>query len=124
VTLRKPPPADDSDAQVMSPIEEPADARAVDRWEWERTVKQRSREAGMPATTQHIGLLIASYTDAQTGGGAYPSVSRLVQVSGRGKDTVHKALRWLRTEGWLRQVSQGSGGARKASEYQLTLPKV
>ncbi|CAI9409176.1 helix-turn-helix domain-containing protein [Nocardioides sp. T2.26MG-1] len=120
----KPQPRRDDDSDTDRTITEPADPRAVDRWTWERTVKQRARGVKMPPTAQHIGLLIATYCDAQTGGNAYPSVATLVESSGRSKDTVHTALRWLRTGGWLHQVSQGSGGSGKSSEYQLTVPRV
>jgi hypothetical protein len=105
-----------------APVAEPTDDTPVDRWTWERAVREQARAAGMPPTSQHIGLLLATYTDATTGGEAFPPIATLVRTSGRGKDTVHRALRWLRENGWLKQVQRGSKGLGRASEYQLTLP--
>lgn len=72
---------------------------------------------GERASTQHIGLLIATYADAsQPQRPVWASKKALTAVSGRSKNTVKEAVERLRLLGYLTQVdvekSRAHGWAR------------
>lgn len=94
------------------------------KWAWEEAFKADFWAGGWGHTPQTIALLLATYADGKTGGGARPSVATLVRVSGWARSTVLEALKQLRLSGWVQQVSQGSSATRRASEYQLSIPRV
>ena len=91
------------------------------KWDWEQALKNRSRDEGMVPGVQHIALLMSTYADGD-GTSIRPSVDTLVKVSGKGRASVHEALKYLRDTGWVHQVSRGAGVSRRASQYRLTIP--
>jgi hypothetical protein len=91
------------------------------KWSWEASLLERGVREGLTPTAQHVALVMSTYANGD-GEGIRPTVETLVRASGRSRATVHSALRQLRVSGWLDQVSRGSGAARRASEYRLTVP--
>lgn len=93
----------------------------TDKWIWEKAFLERGIEEGLTPTAQHVGLVMSTYADGN-GEDIRPTVETVVRVSGRSRATVHSALRQLRNKGWFLQTYRGSGAAKKASEYRLTIP--
>lgn len=122
-TLRKPSddPDYDHDAVVLPPEAEPVPARPAAKLAWQTALIQRSVAEGMTAGCQHIALALSTYSNAD-GTSAHPSDALLVRATGTSKSTVSRSLRYLRENGWVEQVSRGSGGSGRASVYRLTIP--
>jgi hypothetical protein len=64
---------------------------------------------------------LASFTDG-TGRGAHPGTRLLAQRCGVHPDTVTRALKWGRENGWLQRVRQGNFRKGEADLYRLALP--
>lgn len=113
--------ADSSSRGGTEPPSLKAAGTPASKWDWEQALKDRSRGEGMTPGCQHVALLMSTYANGD-GTSIRPTVQTLAAVSGKSRASVHEALRYLRDEGWLLQVSKGAGASRKASEYRLTVP--
>lgn len=117
-------PSDDPDYDVSGgrgPEKPHAASQPSTKLPWQTALVKRSKDSGLTPTTQHIALVLSTYSD-HDGTNAYPPVKTLIEASGRSQSTVTRALRELREKGWIRQESRGSGFANKASVYRLTIP--
>jgi hypothetical protein len=106
---------------MAEPVDDAVTGQVANKWTWESALLERSIREGLTPTAQHVALIMSTFADGD-GQNIRPTVETLTRVSGRSRATVHSALRHLRQSGWLRQVARGSGVARRASEYRLTIP--
>lgn len=89
------------------------------KFEWQDAFAQ----AGYRGATYAVGRAVA---DRWNGDNNHPitPVDYLCRVTGYGKSSVEKALRRLRQDGWLAQVTRGGrrGDQTWASRYRCTVP--
>lgn len=111
------------DHDLVAPVAEtaPVPAGPSKKLPWQSTLVERGRAEGMSPACQHIALVLSTFSDVD-GTSVRPSGQRLADISGRSKSTVTRSLRYLREQGWIEQVSRGSGITRQASLYRLTIP--
>lgn len=89
------------------------------RFEWERLIKR----ARLGQRAQHIGLLLATYADAD-GTRVKPGTVRLMSITGMSRSTVCRALAVLRDNGMIEYTYKALESNRKGAvdEYRLTRP--
>ena len=89
------------------------------RYEWERTVKALP----LPSWAKHVGLNLATYTDA-AGGGAFPGVERTVSDTALSDSSVRRAYKLLRDVGLIVREFEGARSGRRgtADVYRLAIP--
>lgn len=94
--------------------------RRVGQHDWRRAIRGQ-----MPISTFAVAQAVVSYTN-KDGSKAHPGNERLAADLSCTTKTVQRALRWLRTEGWLQldQPAGQPGKSRKlAQEWSLTIPE-
>lgn len=89
------------------------------RFEWERLI----RRAQLDPTTKYIALTLATYANGD-GTRVKPGLARLMNVTGKSRATIGRALAQLRDLGFIEYTFQASRDGRKgtADEYRLTVP--
>lgn len=89
------------------------------RFEWEKLI----RRARLEPTEKLIALLLATYADPD-GTRVRPGIPRLVNVSGKSRATVCRAISALRENEFLEYTFRGSRSGKRdlADEYRLTYP--
>lgn len=85
------------------------------RFQWERCI----READLPWSVKAIGLLLATYGDAN-GRDIFPGIDRIEQDSGLKRRAVLNALKALRETGWA--VKEPYRRRRANDTYHLVIP--
>lgn len=84
------------------------------------------RRVQMPPTTKLIALMLASYSDGDTGENIRPGHARLAAVSCVSVSTVERSIKALREMGLIEELSpgrsRGRNGGGLAAVYRLTLP--
>lgn len=93
-----------------------AERRASERGPWITAVLRCPEVVG---TTQHLGLALASYGDAD-GRWCFPGNRRLARETGRTERTVERCLSELYRLGWLHVQAQPT--RRRACVWQLCTP--
>lgn len=63
-------------------------------------------------------VVLFNHSD-ENGENAYPSIATIADEAGVTERSVNRALKFLKDNGWIRQVSRGSGYSGKASVYAL-----
>jgi hypothetical protein len=92
---------------------------ALDRFEWERLV----RELDLPVAVNCTAYAIATYAN-RDGTKAHPGRDNLSQATGLSQATVSAALAALEAGQLLNRKSHGGGrGVKLAAEYDLAVPK-
>ena len=96
------------------------DRQRIDAARWRTYVRSEYR-----GTVQHVALLLSTYMDAD-GGGAFPSITTIVQEAGRSRETVVASLRSLDDDGFIRKTpNRGMRGGQRGPRttlYEATIP--
>lgn len=110
-------PRDPRDADLEAARGEPAG-----RFRWEKELRTRATSEGMKPSHMHVALVMATWANGD-GTKVRPTKETIRTATGLGLSTIYDALKYLTQEGWMQQLSQGSGGSKMASEYRLTIPQ-
>lgn len=87
------------------------------RLEWQRVL----RRVKMTPSTKLVGFVLATYAN-NDGSSAYPSVAKLVRVTGMSKRTVLRALDDLRGFGLIERTDRSRRRVGLADTHRLTVP--
>lgn len=79
---------------------------------------------GVDPSAKLVATALASFANIKDHGLAYPSVARLVQVTGICERQVRQHLRDLQTDGWITPEGPTHGGRGMSTRYRLNLPKM
>ena len=84
------------------------------------------RETAVPFPSFRLAaLVIAQHCKPMTGDGAYPALRTIARKCGISKSTVHRAVGWLTSHGWLEITPEtGFGQGWRRNRYKLTIPHV
>ena len=89
-----------------------------DAWSWRHAIVK----SDLPSPTRHLLLTLSIRMD-ETGGGCYPSIAQIIEMTGLTKNTVLKHLKIAVEKGWLGQSQHGFRGQKwKRAEYVAAWP--
>lgn len=82
------------------------------------------RETAVPFPSFRLAaLVIAQHCKPMTGDGAYPALRTIAKKCGLSKSTVHRAVGWLTSHGWLEITPEtGFGQGWRRNRYKLAIP--
>ena len=89
----------------------------VGRFDWERWI----RRLILPQKEKYHALMLATYADPD-GSRVRPGTVVMAAVTNTSEATVKRHMDVLRERGLIKKVKQGNRHARRADEYQLTIP--
>ena len=82
------------------------------------------RETTVPFPSFRLtALVIAQHCKPMTGDGAYPALRTIARKCGLSKSTVHRAVAWMTSAGWLEITpATGFGQGWRRQRYRLRIP--
>lgn len=82
------------------------------------------RETSVPFPSFRLAaLVIAQHCKPLSGDGAYPAMRTIAKKCGLSKSTVHRAVGWLTSHGWLEITPEtGFGQGWRRNRYKLAIP--
>lgn len=95
-------------------------ARRVDRFEWERALRD---DPTLKERPHHVALVLATYANPD-GTSVRPGIKTVAHDARMALSTARAHIKTLRDLGWLKRVRYGSsgGGVNDADEHHLTVP--
>ena len=82
------------------------------------------RETAIPFPSFRLtALVIAQHCKPLSGDGAYPALRTIARKCGLSKSTVHRAVAWMTSAGWLEITpATGFGQGWRRNRYRLAIP--